>query len=216
MRVSHLLRERGVPVVVDEVLDAGALGGVLSGLKTMRGDGIGVFLAVDLPLVPAPLLAHLVRLAPAFDAIVPVSPRGPEPLCAVYRASCRAALERRIVAGQAIDAPDAARDPVTAELHRGWMHAFGSRALLSVPVTAGDAAVGAVWLEDVPEEAPAAVDFARTRGARALEAYPMLTTPGEDIPWGELHVGSRSIFAAAGFAEIGRPTPRRVVMRIDF
>ena len=79
--------ERGVPVVVDEVLDAGALGGVLSGLKTMRGDGIGVFLAVDLPLVPAPLLAHLVRLAPAFDAIVPVSPRGPEPLCAVYRAS---------------------------------------------------------------------------------------------------------------------------------
>ncbi len=64
--------------------------------------------------------------------------------------------------------------------------------------------------------ARAAVEFARTRGARALEAYPMLTTPGEDIPWGELHVGSRSIFAAAGFSEIGRPTPRRVVMRIDF
>jgi GNAT superfamily N-acetyltransferase len=64
--------------------------------------------------------------------------------------------------------------------------------------------------------ARAAVDFARLRGARALEAYPMLTKPGEDIAWGELHVGSRSIFAAAGFAEVGRPTPRRVVMRIDF
>ena len=33
---------------------------------------------------------------------------------------------------------------------------------------------------------------------------------------GELHVGSRSIFEAAGFAEVGHPTLRRVVMRIDF
>ena len=64
--------------------------------------------------------------------------------------------------------------------------------------------------------ARAAVDFARERGARALEGYPMLTKPGQDIMWGELHVGSRSIFVDAGFAEVGRPTPRRVVMRIDF
>ncbi len=64
--------------------------------------------------------------------------------------------------------------------------------------------------------ARAAVDFARVRGARALEGYPMLTKPGEDIVWGELHVGSRSIFAAAGFDEVSHPTPRRVVMRIDF
>jgi hypothetical protein len=32
----------------------------------------------------------------------------------------------------------------------------------------------------------------------------------------ELHVGSRSIFADAGFTEVSRPTLRRVVMRIDF
>jgi GNAT superfamily N-acetyltransferase len=64
--------------------------------------------------------------------------------------------------------------------------------------------------------ARAAVDFARDRGARALEAYPMLTEPRGDITWGELHVGTRSMFAAAGFDEVIRPTPRRVVMRIDF
>ena len=64
--------------------------------------------------------------------------------------------------------------------------------------------------------ARAAVDFARERGAQALEAYPMLTQPGEEITWGELHMGTRSIFAAAGFTEVGHPTPRRVVMRIDF
>ncbi len=62
----------------------------------------------------------------------------------------------------------------------------------------------------------AAVDFARERGARALEGYPMLTEPGHDVTWGELHVGNRSMFEAAGFAEVNRPTVRRVVMRVEF
>jgi hypothetical protein len=43
----------------------------------------------------------------------------------------------------------------------------------------------------------------------------MITQPGQEISWDELRVGSRSIFAA-GFAEVSRPTKRRVVMRIDF
>jgi GNAT superfamily N-acetyltransferase len=64
--------------------------------------------------------------------------------------------------------------------------------------------------------ASAAVEFARERGARAVEGYPMITKPGEEITWDELRVGSRSIFADAGFTEVSRPTKRRVVMRIDF
>jgi GNAT superfamily N-acetyltransferase len=64
--------------------------------------------------------------------------------------------------------------------------------------------------------ARATVDFARERGARALEAYPMLTEPGQEVTWGELNVGSRGIFADAGFDEVSHPTLRRVVMRIDF
>jgi GNAT superfamily N-acetyltransferase len=64
--------------------------------------------------------------------------------------------------------------------------------------------------------ARAAVHFARERGACALEGYPMITQAGKEITWGELHVGSRSIFDAAGFAEVNHPTLRRVVMRIDF
>ena len=64
--------------------------------------------------------------------------------------------------------------------------------------------------------AHAAVDFARQRGARALEGYPMITQPEQEVMLVELHVGSRSIFADAGFAEASRPTLRRVVMRIDF
>ena len=63
--------------------------------------------------------------------------------------------------------------------------------------------------------ARAAVDHARERGARALEAYPMRTEAGE-ITWDEIHVGAQSIFAAAGMVEVSRPCKRRVVMRIDF
>ncbi len=62
--------------------------------------------------------------------------------------------------------------------------------------------------------ARAAVDFARDRGARAIEGYPMIS--GENALVGELHPGLRSAFAAAGFTEVTRPSTRRVVMRIDF
>ena len=64
--------------------------------------------------------------------------------------------------------------------------------------------------------AAAAVDFARERGARAVEAYPMITEPGVEITWGETHVGTRSIFETAGMTEVLRASLRRVVMRIDF
>ena len=61
-----------------------------------------------------------------------------------------------------------------------------------------------------------AVDFVRQCGARALEAYPMLADAGEGFLVGELHVGTRSVFADAGLVEVSRPTLRRVVMRIEF
>jgi GNAT superfamily N-acetyltransferase len=61
--------------------------------------------------------------------------------------------------------------------------------------------------------ARAAVDFARERGARALEGYPMTT---KNVIAEELHVGTEGVFAAAGFTAVSRPTLRRVVMRIDF
>lgn len=64
--------------------------------------------------------------------------------------------------------------------------------------------------------ARAAVEHARERGARAIEAYPMITQPGREITWGEVHVGARQVFDDAGFVEVSHPTVRRVVMRLDF
>lgn len=64
--------------------------------------------------------------------------------------------------------------------------------------------------------AKATVGFARERGARALEGYPMIIQPGNEITWGELYVGARQVFAEAGFTEVSHPTLRRVVMRVEF
>jgi GNAT superfamily N-acetyltransferase len=60
--------------------------------------------------------------------------------------------------------------------------------------------------------AAAAVEHARSRGARALEGYPITTT---EVILEELHVGTVGTFAAAGLQVVSRPTARRVVMRID-
>ena len=60
--------------------------------------------------------------------------------------------------------------------------------------------------------ARAAVDFARQRGARAIEGYPMTT---KNVILEELHVGTEGVFADAGFTQVSRPSLRRVVMRVD-
>jgi GNAT superfamily N-acetyltransferase len=64
--------------------------------------------------------------------------------------------------------------------------------------------------------ARAAADYARQQGATAVEGYAMVTEPGREITWGELHVGAVQVFEDGGFTEVSSPTKRRRVMRIDF
>ena len=61
--------------------------------------------------------------------------------------------------------------------------------------------------------AEAAVEHARTHGARAVEAYPIVV---KNVLSEELHVGTESVFADAGMTVVSRPSKRRVVMRLDF
>ena len=61
----------------------------------------------------------------------------------------------------------------------------------------------------------AATEYARAHGAKAVEGYPMLPKPGQTVSWGEMNVGSRNAFVAAGFSEVSHPTTRRVVMRLE-
>ena len=91
--------DRGLEVAVDAVPDAGPLGAIYTGLLHVGGDA-GLFLAVDLPFVPVALLRRLLQLAEGHDAVVPISPGGPEPLCAVYRPTCLEPVRRRLEAGE--------------------------------------------------------------------------------------------------------------------
>lgn len=98
---SSRYADRDVPVLLDAWPDGGPLGGVLAGLESLDDDERpGLFLAVDVPYVPAALLAHLLSAAPGWEAVVPVSARGPEPLCALYRAACRGPIRHCLSAGE--------------------------------------------------------------------------------------------------------------------
>ena len=94
--------DRGVPVFPDVVPEAGALGGVLTGLERLPPDAdFGLFLAVDLPLVPVELLRRLAsRAGEGKGAVVAFSPSGPEPLCAVYARTALEAVRESVEAGE--------------------------------------------------------------------------------------------------------------------
>jgi GNAT superfamily N-acetyltransferase len=57
----------------------------------------------------------------------------------------------------------------------------------------------------------AAVDYARSRGARAVEAYPI--EPSGDLQSYDGYTGIRSSFLRAGFKEVRRVDGRRTVVR---
>jgi molybdopterin-guanine dinucleotide biosynthesis protein A len=91
----------GARVVADVRPGMGALGGVHAALANARDTVLVV--SWDSPFVPGGLMRALRDAGENADAdaAVPVSnsPLGFEPLCAWYRASCRAAVERHLESG---------------------------------------------------------------------------------------------------------------------
>jgi GNAT superfamily N-acetyltransferase len=59
-----------------------------------------------------------------------------------------------------------------------------------------------------------AIDYARSSGARVLEAYPIDTTVGKR-PSNELYHGVLSVFQDAGFREVARPKPDLAIVELD-
>ena len=57
----------------------------------------------------------------------------------------------------------------------------------------------------------AAVDYARSKGAEIVEAYP--TEPGRKVASMNIYLGVASTFLEAGFVEVARRSPNHPVMR---
>lgn len=94
--------------------------------------------------------------------------------------------------GKEIAAEDAAAYRPTAELHRLFMHPFGTRSLLAEPVRQGERLVGVVWLEDATRTASAR-DFLRAVASMVA-----------------LRLGERDTAAPAATAEAPAPALARL------
>ncbi len=95
----------GFPTLADRWPGAGPLGAIATALRAARQPWC-LMLACDMPNITAPWLESLLTRAIkssadaiACDAFVPETNRGLEPLCAVFRASCAAALEAAVDSG---------------------------------------------------------------------------------------------------------------------
>jgi len=95
-QLPPVFASRPINVVEDRFPGAGPLGGLYTGLSSMTATR-AIVVACDMPLLKPSLLRLLLRLLPGHDAVVP-SNGLPEPLCAVYAASCLPAIEAQIEA----------------------------------------------------------------------------------------------------------------------
>lgn len=86
--------ETGLPLVLDARPNLGPLAGLAAALEAIADGDSALLLAVDLPLVTVELLRRLIDASPGWDAVVPRSRGGREPLCGLYRRSCGAAVTR--------------------------------------------------------------------------------------------------------------------------
>jgi molybdenum cofactor guanylyltransferase len=89
----------GARVVADYDPPCGPLGGLAAGLAAIQTD-LAVAVACDMPFLNLDLLRYLIERAANLDAVVPQIEDQLEPLHAVYRRSCLAAIQRHIAHGE--------------------------------------------------------------------------------------------------------------------
>ena len=84
-----------IPVISDQIKNSGPLAGIYSCTQHAKTDWCFV-ISVDSPFVLPEFVEHLKKQANGFDAIVPVSEKGKEPLVALYNRSVLPVAERMI------------------------------------------------------------------------------------------------------------------------
>ena len=88
----------GVPARPDLDAGLGPIGGLWTALQWAqeRGDDGVLLLGCDMPLVNQAMLRTVLGWSARAAAVVPMGSEGPEPLCALYRATCASEVERRL------------------------------------------------------------------------------------------------------------------------
>ncbi len=88
-----------IPVVPDVTPGKGPLGGICSGL--MRATSFHSFvIACDMPFINEKVILYLKGLAGSYDAVVPQTSRGLEPMHAFYSKNCIQPMQRCIEEGR--------------------------------------------------------------------------------------------------------------------
>ena len=82
-------------IVADEVAGIGPIGGLITGLRNIKGER-AFCVACDMPFLDIDLIQHLISLSDSRDAVVPCAGRQIEPLHAVYSRTCLEVAQERI------------------------------------------------------------------------------------------------------------------------
>jgi molybdenum cofactor guanylyltransferase len=122
----------GVPVVVDRIGGAGALGGLYTALVEAPTEQVLV-IGCDMPFLTAPFLRYLAERGLGADATVPRDGRGRHPLCASYDRRTAPHFHTRIQAGD-LRIGDALLDLTVRELGPADLAPFNPDGLLLLNV----------------------------------------------------------------------------------
>ena len=120
----------GLPFVIDEFPDCGALGGIYTAIVRSPHERTLV-VACDMPFLDPRFLQLLAALEA--DLVIPRSTRGYEPLCAIYSRTCAAPIRERIIRGE-LEASRLPEGVKVAEVSAETVAAYDPDGLLLVNV----------------------------------------------------------------------------------
>jgi len=92
------LKHLGLPMFGDILPGSGSLGGIYTGLKVSKTHH-NLVVACDMPFIRPHLLAFLIHHRKNYDVVIPVTPDGHHPTCAIYSRNCIGPIETQIKTG---------------------------------------------------------------------------------------------------------------------
>ena len=87
-----------IPMFGDIIPGSGSLGGIYTGLKVSETYH-NLIIACDMPFIRPSLLTLLIQQSRGYDVVIPVTPDGHHPTCAIYSRDCIKPIESQIKTG---------------------------------------------------------------------------------------------------------------------